>query len=129
MPGDAIVAVDATVSVAKHPPPFRVYCEIVKVQQITTARAAEALQADNAHLDRIVWRSVDRNPISAAVISGSDIKVPDVIAAAGPIWVARAGNRVARSKKTEGRTIVVPRDYDGEDCVCNPKGRSHIDGC
>src|SRR5205807_5592602 len=108
---------------------FAIYRKIIKVQEIAATRTGSSLQANGALLDRIVRCSVNRNPVSASIVGGSHVQVPDVFAVqSSAIRVAGAGRSKAWSgaHKSEGCTIIVAGNDDWEHGMRNCERSAHV---
>src|SRR5213595_2438379 len=89
---------------------------IIEVEKISVSRAAEnSGQADGAFLHWIALGGIDRNPVSAPVISDGYVKIPNSLEGRQILEISAR----CAAKETKGGAISVARDNCGEDRAFN----------
>jgi hypothetical protein len=129
---EGVSAIYAAVCITNQSTTFAIDREIIEVEQISSARAGRSLQADGALLNRIIWCGVGGNPVRAAIVGGSDVKVPDIGAIeGGAVRVAGPAGSDGRAGAKEGErgAIIVSGNYNWKHRMSNTEGRTDIDRC
>src|SRR5204862_6841618 len=106
----------ATIRVGANTAAFFVHANIVEIDQVSIRPTDETKKANRPFLYWITFGSIDGDPVSTAVVSGRDIKVPDTLIGRLVLEVT-AG---CATQETESSSITIASDHGWKDCALNP---------
>ena len=104
------------VSIRRDAAPFLVDTDIVEVEKIPVVAANESQEADGSLLNWIAFRPIDGYPVSASIIGGGDVKVPDALIRRLILEVSARG----AAEEAEGSSITITSHDCWKDCALDP---------
>src|SRR4029077_20810788 len=106
--GCATIGGDTAVGISGDGASFLVDANIVEVEQVSVRPTNKTEKTDGTFLDWITFGCINRDPMSATIVGGSNIKVPDTLIGGLVLKVAPCG----AAEETESSSITIT-SYDG----------------